>query len=52
MQGIPGGKMMKFQFFFGGNGQQSGYAMCDVLCGILAQVRGKSTMCETFAPQK
>lgn len=26
-------------FFLGGNGQQSGYAMCDMLCGILAQVR-------------
>lgn len=41
VQGISGVKMMKFQFFFfwGGNGQQSGYAMCDMLCGILAQVR-------------
>lgn len=40
VQGYPRSEDDEISFFFlGGNGQQSGYAMCDMLCGILAQVR-------------
>lgn len=53
VQGIPGVKMMKFQFFFWGR-KWTAIRICNVRYALwnIGPSQGKSTMCETFAPQK